>query len=181
MDAQEIQEHVHRGMDTCGRNNQAFTITEDKPSAVPQIEAPCQFLFGIDDGGFGMGGVYVWIVSEPYFLEEGCCDDSSSATSVITRSTRKYDDLEQERLMDNAYEWLSQATNGIIYGECMESCWDTGYLTDYDRESWKNLGREINDPYEGKTRDEVIEQIKAALIERGFKYEPKLDNDGEEE
>jgi hypothetical protein len=113
--------------------------------------APAQFLFGFDDP-FGDGGLYVWIVAEDFFAEEGYVDDSSSASSVVSRKKRA--EL------------------------------DTGYVTERDRKIEADLiergsMRPREDPYEGKTREQVIEQIKAALTERGFKHEPKLDNNEE--
>jgi hypothetical protein len=153
--------------------------------------APAQFLFGFDDP-FGDGGLYVWIVAEDFFAEEGYVDDSSSASSIISRKKRK--ELEDqttedgqdliESLVEQAHRWLDKATDGILHGEGMESCWDTGYVTERDRKIEADLiergsMRPREDPYEGKTREQVIEQIKAALIERGFKHEPKLDNNEE--
>lgn len=178
MSAEEISDLLHRGMDDCGCLDEEFSIKADEPRTLATIDPPCQFLFGIDDGGFGEDGLYVWIVGEPYYLEQGYVDDSSSASSVISRENQDQDDPDRDTLIDNAHAWLSQATNGILGGECMESCWETGYMTDDDREQYKRLKMNVPDPYAGKTRDEAIELIKAALIERGFKHEPKLEQDG---
>jgi hypothetical protein len=145
-------------------------------------EAPCQFLFGFDDP-FGNDGLYVWIVAEDFFVEEGCVDDSSSASSVISWKKRtELDDDELEVLANRAHVWLSKATDGILYGEGMESCWDTDWVDESSRKlhaERPEVFGELEDPYEGKTRKQVIEQIKAALIERGFKHEPKLDQDAD--
>jgi hypothetical protein len=144
--------------------------------------APAQFLFGFDDP-FGDGGLYVWIVAEDFFAEEGYVDDSSSASSVVSRKKRaELDEDELEDLTDRAHVWLNKATDGILYGEGMESCWDTGWVNESSRKlhaERPEVFGELKDPYEGKTREQVIEQIKAALIERGFKHEPKLDNNEE--
>jgi hypothetical protein len=143
--------------------------------------APAQFLFGVNDP-FGDGSVRVWIVAERYFREVGGVDDSSSASSVITESEREepgYDEEKVEGRIEAADDYLRKATKGILYGESMESCWDTGYLTEHDRRDHERLGMEYKHPYEGMTREQAVEAIKTALIERGFKHEPKLDNNEE--
>jgi hypothetical protein len=144
--------------------------------AMPQ--APAIFLFGFDDP-HDDGGLSVWLVAEPYFREEGFVNDSSTASSVIPPSKREeIDDDEAEQLIDQADDWLRKATNGILGGEGMESCWETGWLTDDDRKMHQRLYGEDRDKFEGKTREQAIEEIKQKLIERGFKYEPKLEENG---
>lgn len=144
----------------------------------PLPDAPCQFLFGFDDP-FGDGGLYVWMVAEEFFKRQGYVDDSSTFNSAI--EVKRWDNAfeheeDEDRYGSEVSVWLTKATEGILYGEGMESCWTTGWRTESDREMDERLKIKHDDPYEGKTREEVVEQIKAALESRGFKHEPKMEN-----
>lgn len=183
-----------------GHNNDRITLTMESGTTVsfdaysggdiyirvavkPLEPAPTKFLFGFDDP-FEDGGMYVWIVGEEFFREEGYVDDSSTASSAIPPSKREalQDQTDEngwdlsDKIMDEANTWLNKATKGILYGEGMESCWDTGWQTEYDQNLADKLGLRRNNLYDGKTREEAQEEIKAALIERGFVYEPKLES-----
>lgn len=156
LDSTTLDEILYRGNEVYGLDVE-FTLTVKSEPAAP--EAPCKFLFGIDDP-FEDGGIYAWIVAEPLYRKTGYVDDSSTAHSALYgedgRRRQFEDPSDKDAFEDQVWAYLVDATKGVLFGEGMESAWEGG----------------IN---EGESRDEAVERIKATLIERGFVHEPKLD------
>jgi hypothetical protein len=143
---------------------------EDRPTDI----GPATFLFDFDDP-FEDGGMYVWIVAEPFYRETGYLDDSSSASSVVTEAERNADDADEEdldRRIEEAHRWLNRVTDGILCGEGMESCWETLWQSEESKAMNERLGlKHRPGPYDGMTREQAQERIRVELEARGFKHE----------
>lgn len=83
----------------------------------PVPEPPVKFVFGFMNM---LGKTYVGIAAQPFWEANKHLHDSSSSRSAMPYE----DDDEDWEAEDKIETWLSEATNGILSGEAMESVWE---------------------------------------------------------